>query len=248
MNDVHLTDAEVIALLDGEAPGRSGTTVEAHLTRCASCHRSFEELQTTSRRLGALMELGAPSVAPPRYDPAFLDRIEVGARRTARRRRPRPAWLVGAVAATLAAVVVSITPAGAWLVDRIRSFLGPEAPPRVESLTPISAPGTELAFRPVPGGVLTIEVDAGSPPDAVVVGGSTGDLVTARLRGTGQDRELVTTPDGLRARGEPGDTLMVEVPEGVGVEVSAGERVLGRRGAGEVGSEPWVVSTGNPGG
>lgn len=248
MNDPHLTDAELIALLDGEASGEPGRPLAPHLRECASCERSLEALRDTSRRLEELMRLGAPAVAPPRYDPAFLGRIGTAAPRTAPRRRPRPAWLVGAVAATLAAVIVSMTPAGAWLVDRVRSFLGTEPPPPVESLTPVSSPGTELAFRPVPGTVLRIDVDTSSPPDAVVVGRSSGELVEARLRGAGSDRELVTTPEGLRVRAERGDTLSVEVPEGVGVEVSAGERVLGRRGAGEVRGEPWVVSTGKPGG
>lgn len=243
MNDAHLTDAELVALLDGDAPGRSVRALEAHLRECSSCPRSLEGLRATSRRLGVLMELGAPTVPAPRYDPAFLDRIGVGARRTVRRRPPRPAWLMGVVAATLAAVLLSITPAGAWLVDRIRSFLGTGPAPRVETLTPISSPGTELAFRPVPGTDLRIEVDAVSPPAAVVVRGSGGELVTARLRGAAGDRELVTTPDGLRVRGERGDTLIVDVPEGVGVEVFAGGRLLGRRGAGEVETGPWTLLT-----
>lgn len=253
VSDGHLSDAELTTLLDDRTQAAPATT---HLERCQDCRGRLGELRQASARLSELLELGGPTLSPPRYDPEVLDVLGVAlrpsraaaGRAASPRRSPALPWLVGLVAATLVGLVLVATPAGAWLADHLTSVLRAGAAavsgdPAPERSTP--HPGgspTAVDFQPTEP-ILTVRLEDGRVPSAVVARRGDGDLVTADLRPGREGAWVVVAPGALRIRADRTDTLQLTLPPAVReVRVYLGDRLLGARPVEAIGTtEPWVL-------
>ena len=124
MEHRHLLPDEIDQLLDGEA-GFGVAPLQAHVEKCPTCRAELAEARQV---VGALERL--PHFAP---SPLFSDRVmaqvqvfepwHVSALDTAERWLPasRPARLVGLVAASVVALIVSL--GAVWMAVRLDAFL-----------------------------------------------------------------------------------------------------------------------------
>lgn len=100
------------AYADGELPPETQSQIDAHLTGCARCRRELDVHRAVRERLGnepvpaataALrkrIELGIKNAPPPTLAPAVEPAFQVAVRP----RRAFPAWAVGGIVLTFAAV------------------------------------------------------------------------------------------------------------------------------------------------
>jgi anti-sigma factor RsiW len=228
--DGHLSDGEMVQLMDGELAGPERERADAHLTACEVCGGRLRRLRGRSLRLGALLR-EADWEVPPAQAPD-----ELSVRRARRAAAPAPrSWLrAAAVVLVLLGVVVVASPLRArvtdWLTDTWAQITGAETRPTASPAPPPGerTAGTRVRFVPV-GGVFTVELDHPQREGTATLRLSGSDSATVEQVGGGAPVELLVVPSEsrVRVRNRPGDTsdYRVRVPEGAReVRIRLGDR------------------------
>lgn len=228
----HLSDGDIVRLLDEELDPGERARVEAHVTACEECSRRVRGIRRRSARLGELLRSSdweappAPVAVPVTAPEVSRDEL---ARRRARRERERrtaPApWLrAAAIVAVLLGVGIVATPLRAVVADwletqweRIVAPGGREAPAAEPSAAPAEpAPGSRVQFVPQ-GSVFTLEVAARQAGGAVELARSDARQAVAEQVGGGTPADLLVLPSGVRIENDPASSASyrVVVPEHV---------------------------------
>jgi hypothetical protein len=219
----HLTDAELLRILDGEPLLSTAPDVTSHLAACAACAARADLLRDRRRRLAKLLaESDVPVPALPALPAA--DELLARARRRRRSSHARPAVRAAAVlllAGTLAAQPAVRRWVGAqWhrVTGSARTAGLPEVPAVVPNPAEGTTPGTGLAFEPG-AGPFTIRFDTRPSAGTLTVVGVEGGGTRATVeRVSGANLELLVTPHGLHVRNAGGAaaSYLVRVPRSVG--------------------------------
>lgn len=210
----HLEDGDLVRLLGGELSVDERAAAEAHLGRCDACaarlHACRAEVQDAMRLLGALpvgtidparraRSLAAVrQAASRRAAPVDVPRI---APRTLRRPRFMPSTALAraaAVAALLVAGGVAASPAGAWIVDRVRDIFQPAEPVAVVEPVPsvLPAHSSMVAFTPV-GDELVLEFRTGQAQGDLVIHVEDEPGASVRVSGGEGHLDVVVLPGSL---------------------------------------------------
>jgi anti-sigma factor RsiW len=188
----HADDADLVRLLDDEAPDAERGAIESHLTACGSCARRFASLKARSARLSdRLTASDLPAPAP--------------ALRPARRRRvlADPRWRVAAALVLLLGGTLLVEPVRAWIVDAAgllwaKATGHSRATPMVPAPAPAPAPGAgSVTFVPAEPG-FTVQVTRRQAEGSLTVETGAGPEASAAIAGGEGPAELVVMPDGLR--------------------------------------------------
>lgn len=155
--DAHLGDA-VVDLVLGDVDGDQRAAMVAHVLRCATCRREYDELAATVEDLLPAV----PGVQPPLgFDERMLARLaaDAGSGGTGSSRRWR--WVATAAAVLLAALV----PTGLWVVGR-----GEDESPSAGSLATLrlardDSPVGTVAVADVDGEAVLVVALVGAPDD-----------------------------------------------------------------------------------
>jgi hypothetical protein len=198
----HLSDAELLRILDGEPLLSPAQDMTSHLGTCAACAARADLLRGRRRRLATLL---AGSDAPAPALPAADELLARARRRPSHARPALRAAAVLLVAGTLAAQPAVRRWVGAqWhrVIGGAPTSVIPAAPAVAPSMLEGGARGTVLAFEPGPG-PFTIRFDAYPTTGTLTVVGDGGSRATAeRLDGT--NLELLVTPHGFHVRNAGG--------------------------------------------
>ena len=222
-----MTDAELFALLDGDAP--PGGSEAAHLGTCAECADRLRVMRRRWSRLDALLQdADAPlaGVLPPTL--AELRRHR--ARKSARKLK----WAAG-IALVIAAGAVT-SPLPAWVVDWVSDRWAPVAGPDTRSPRTPPAPVTMEQGLYFPAGrELVLDFDVPQTEGAVVVSRGDATDVYVGLRSRGARDPVQLTPAGLRVRNRMDSAVSYRLVLPVHVDVFhlrvAGRTVATRRSA-----------------
>jgi hypothetical protein len=206
--DEHLSDEDLVRILDGEADA----AVRAVVAACGACSARADLLRRRSIRLASL--LGEADWPVPDAGPAIAAAAAAQARAARRRGLGARRWPGQAIAAGMVLLLViglAVTPAGAWVVrtaGQVWSALFSGAEPAAEEAPPpadlpvADDAGRVVQFTPA-GGELTLRFAA-----------SPGMLVLH----AGNDRRFSMAVDGV----ETPDLLLLE--DGVRIGNLAGDR------------------------
>jgi hypothetical protein len=212
----HLTDADLIRVLDGEPSLSAVQDVAAHARACAACAARAELLRERRRRLASLLTI---TDATTRVFPTAADLLARAHGRQSRYARPalRTAVLL-LVAGTLAAQpAVRHWMGRQWnrVTDGARTPTAAAVPVVAASVPAPVALGAELTFEPG-SGPLTIRFDVRPTAGTLTIVGDSGSRVTAEQVG-GENLELLVMPHGLRVRNAGGGpaSYLVRVPRSV---------------------------------
>lgn len=200
----HVTDGELIALLDDER----GAVVEIgqrHLDECEACRARLNVLASQSSQVhSALSTILIPSVS----EETFRRRIAAGTRRAVPLWR-RPAWQAAAAGVILAAAAAAASPVRNWIRRRVEPVpvVRPVSPPPAVTTESQAAnrSGASVSFAPA-GPTFSVRFDS-VPSDGMMDVERTEDVnITARVvngAGTGGDA-MVVLPGELRVRNTTG--------------------------------------------
>jgi hypothetical protein len=215
----HASDADLLRILDREAPLSPLHDTTAHVSSCAVCADRFDLLRQRRLKLASLL---ADADRPLPAAPSVGEMLAKGRARRAARRRPllRAAALLLAVG-TLAAAQPGVR---RWIGaqwDRITSGAEAGAPaPRDTIVTSAAAPsgnvsGSLLAFD-AGAGPLAIHYDIRPVAGTLTVLSDTGALVRAE-RTSGANLELLVMRRMLRVRNAEGGvaSYVVHVPRAI---------------------------------
>ena len=191
----HVTDGELIRLLDGECSAEEQARITGHLATCPACAQRQEVVDKLANAVTAALLSGDERVRPKRI--------------------PRRPWRLGAVraAAVLLAVSVgvaaaSVPPVRAWLSARwtgLRGLVGPRATPGTEA--PRS---TTVRFVPTTR-TFSIELVSRQDTGVLTIDLSPDTLASATVTSGGRGEELVVLPERLRIVNRPDDKSSYEV-------------------------------------
>jgi hypothetical protein len=211
----HLSDADLLRILDGEPPLSAVQDVVAHVRACAACAARADLLRERRRRLAKLLADGdAPVPALPAAD-------ELLARARRRRLHARPALRAAAVL-LLAGTLAAQPAVRRWVGAQWQRVTGGAFTSVVRAVPVVApgipeggAPGTVLAFEPGPG-PFTIRFDALPTAGTLTVVGDAGSWATAE-RVSGANLELLVMAHGLHVRNVRGAaaSYLVRVPRSV---------------------------------
>lgn len=237
----HLSDGELVRLLDGECDPAERERAEAHTASCEPCAARLARLRQRTTRLAQMLERAD---FPVPHAPAPADAGEEAPGVIPLRRRPGPAaspagrpWLrVAAVILVALGIGVAASPARAWIAQWIAERLAadragsgdpaPSAPPAQAVPTAPPAAVAQVQFTPA-GSEFTLEVAHRQAAGAVLLERSAGPNATAEVVGGTGGADLLVLPAGLRIQNAPGSAAeyRVSVPAGI-------ERVRLRVGGG----------------
>ncbi|MBW3655506.1 MAG: hypothetical protein KY444_05335 [Gemmatimonadetes bacterium] len=212
--DGHLSDGEIVQLVDGVLAGPGRERADAHLAGCHACGGRLRQVRTRSARLTHLLAEADWPLPPARVP----DELSV-------RRTRRTLWLriaagvlllvsAGAVASPLRARMLGwVSDGWAWIAEEeVR-------PSRTNATTPPApaASAARVSFVPA-GGVLTLEFDHAGPGRTVELAPSgSASAVVEQVGGT-SPVELLMIPheSRVRVRNGPADAsdYRVRVPDG----------------------------------
>jgi hypothetical protein len=234
----HLSDGDMVRLLDGEMDPGERARLEAHAAGCEACASRLRQLRRRSARLSGILLASDPEAPPaPAEAPDELTLRRIRRDREARTApAPRPWLRAAAVVALLLAAGVVASPLRAvvaeWLRTRWERIAAPDARPAAPPAeAPAAAPaepagsGARVQFTPQ-GTTFTLEVATPQAGGAVEVRRAAGASATAEQTGGGEQADLLVLPAGVRIRNAPGATAdyRVTVPASVRtVRVRVGE-------------------------
>lgn len=234
----HLSDGDLVRLLDGELDAEERARVEAHAAGCEACAARLRRLRRRSARLSGILLASDPQAPPaPVQAPD-----ELALRRASRDRQahsapaPRPWLRVAAVVVLLLAAGVVASPLRAvvaeWLRTQWERIAAPGAGAPAPAAEAPAAPaperspaGARVQFTPQ-GTTFTLDVAVPQGAGSVEVRRAAGTSATAEQTGGGAQAELLVLPSGVRIRNAPGATAdyRVTVPASVRtVRVRVGE-------------------------
>ena len=203
--DHHITDGELVGLLDGEA-GAGRREVEAHVDTCPVCTARLAQLQQRStqfsKRLGAV---DLPLVDRARLFPPPAQVAH------ARHRGPRRLWShVGFRAAAgvlLVAGIAAASPARGWILDRVmgrRSLVTPgerRSPTLAPARIPAQGSGSIVRFGAESDELLVRFAVTPAAGTLTVVGG-TDSLSSAQIISDAHGEGFLVLPNELRVRND----------------------------------------------
>ena len=212
----HLTDGEVIGMLDDALPAAERTRADEHLATCVTCRERMQRQRRRQQRLSALLQqtdFAVPNAAPPQKD--VID-LRVGARRRRDRRFVEQPWLrVAAGLVLLLGATMLIPPVQAavvgWLNEQWSRLVGdeqatdPQAPPQPGTQT---ARGTRLEFVS-DARAFSIEIAAAQTDGTISVRRSSSDVAIADTDVGGI--ELLSLPAGVRIVNSPATAANYDV-------------------------------------
>ncbi|HLL46986.1 MAG TPA: zf-HC2 domain-containing protein [Longimicrobiaceae bacterium] len=234
----HLSDGEIVRLLDGETDAGERARLEAHAAGCEACGARLRQLRRRSARLSGILLASDPEAPPAPTE--VPDELTLRRMRRAGEARPvparRPRLRVAAVVALLLAAGVVASPLRAvvaeWLRtqwERIAALAPRPAAPAAQAPASSSAEpagsGARVQFTPQ-GATFRLEVAVPQAGGAVEVRRAAGASATAEQIGGGEQADLLVLPSGVRIRNAPGATAdyRVTVPASVRtVRVRVGE-------------------------
>ncbi len=249
--DAHLDDHALLRLADGADAGAAAR----HLERCPECRARLDGLTRASDRFADLLELATPLEPVPEYDAAFLRRLPGNSAGSADRKSVRKRGWILLLAAGLAALLISVSPAGAWLARHLSPLFG-GAGTRAASSLPAPAvaseesPGESEVSARTSAAVFVVHLAGDALPSGVRIrvaaAGAEPGLVSARLMPGGAVGSVLVEPDAFRIRATARDTLDVTVPPTVRrVRVFIDERVVAEPDAEELrATGAWLDFTG----
>lgn len=243
----HPGDGDLVRLLDGEV---DGAALREHVAGCSACRRRYRQLEERTRRVGRLLDAGAPLVREGDVGGAGADE-----RGSAGRRSHGPSrWAkVAAVVLLLAGAGLAVGPVRAWVADQVERVVrtlgfddgpGSAAVPRGASVS-FTPEGRRLSIRVAAlqrGGRLELATREGA-----------GDVSGSVVSASGEARPGFTVlPSGLRIENGSSSraSYRVVVPASLeAVEVRIGDRRVARLTAEELrGGGPWRWRLGDGGG
>ncbi len=191
LTEGHLSDDELVRLLDGQLEARERPRVESHSARCDACGARLRRLRRRSARLTGILLASDPEAPPaPARAPD-----ELTLRRMRRARgiaAPRPWLRAAAVAGLLLAAGVVASPLRAvvaeWLRTQWERVAAPDAPGAAPAAEAPAAPagqpaaGARVQFTPR-GATFTLEVAVPQADGAVEVRRAAGPSATAEQTG-----------------------------------------------------------------
>lgn len=219
----HLEDGDLVRLLGDELSADERAAAEAHLGRCDVCAARLDacraEIQDVRRLLDALPVGGIDPARRARSLAAVREAaVRQGAVREAtdrdddvrhaapdprfaRRRRFIPSTALAraaAVAALLVAGGVAASPAGAWIVDRVRDLFQPSQPVATADPAPssMSAHSSVVAFTPV-GAELIVEFRTAQVRGDLVLRVEDTPSASAKVSGGEGDLDVIVLPGSL---------------------------------------------------
>jgi hypothetical protein len=191
----HLSDGELLRLVDGEGSAADRARWEAHLDSCPSCGLEYRQLSGLLTAVSAEVSAIVPCL------------VETGVSRdlspTGRREHrgsagppPRRALLRAAAALLLLVVpLLSVAPLRAWVAERVREVLTTPEPPGdpTAGVPSPTAPGGELRFAPAGPGFL-VEIASHQREGALLLHLGDGDAAgTLRfVDGAGEEGTLIS--------------------------------------------------------
>jgi len=204
---VHLSDGDLVRLLDGQAePGESARGRD-HLAACVDCDRRLRDLQRRSASISALLA-GADFDVPPALRDAG-PRVARRARAAAARRK-RIVWLRAAsICAILLGAGILAGPARArvtdWVSDLWTGLLTGDRAAGADAAAPQAQPdgGTRVRFTPT-GPELSIEFASVPDEGRVELRVGDGPTTVVEVLGGVAEAELLVLPAGVRVLNEPG--------------------------------------------
>lgn len=204
---VHLSDGDLVRLLDGQAEPRESAWGTDHLVVCVDCDRRLRNLQRRSAAISTLL-------ADADFDvPAALR--DAGTRvarmaRAATARRRRIVWLRAAsICAILLGAGILAGPARAWVTEWVSDLwtelltgnraagAGPAAPQAQPD------GGTRVRFTPT-GPELSIEFATAPDEGRVELRVGDGPTTVVEVLGGVAEAELLVLPAGVRVLNAPG--------------------------------------------
>lgn len=210
--DEHLSDGDLVRLLDAEGESAERERTDGHLRGCQPCTERLDSLRRRSQRLSLLLAQTTPAAPEP-------DVLSVV--RARKRRQASPPWLraAAAVVVVLGAALLA-EPVRAWVADLLGSrqteIAAPSQPhPQSAPVRPSSpAAGTRVQFTPA---AAEVELDVASyqAGGAVIFGVAEVPEVTVQVKGGMAD--LLVLPSGIRIGNAPESTAdyQVTLPAGV---------------------------------
>ncbi len=208
----HLTDAELVGILDGgeDAPDAERT---AHLETCDRCADALDRLQADSALVRDYLERANFENGGPRSTEAWR-----GTRGEPARPGPWASswWKAAAILVLVAGPLAAIPGVRAWIMAAVTT-------PEMEVLESITPAPTVLRFTPDPGDfVVTFE-----PGTIGTIALERSTSREAELRAQGGDPETVVAATSLSIRNENPATYRLRLPAGItSVWVRLGERAV----------------------
>jgi hypothetical protein len=220
----HLTDEELLRLIDDEGDATWRTERDGHIAACSRCARELETLGADALVVREWVERAAFEAALPTRtaDGRQAANATPGRGRALRFVTPARAsshrvspWLrAAAVLALLAAPVAALPGVRAWLADAVT---GGEAPADVRTMSAPSASPTAAVIRFVPeAGTFVVDLAAAQAAGVLQVGRATGAEVV--LESTVEPVEgPIVSASSLRIPNAAGDegSYLLQVPAGV---------------------------------
>jgi hypothetical protein len=210
--NAHYEDGELVRLMGDELTADARVRIERHMDACAACAARLEALRAELADASALLaEMPVPALDAARRQQS-LDAVRSAARQAAARRqaparapfRLRLAYSgslarAAAVAALLVAGGVAASPAGEWIVDRVRDLFQPAEPTVVAEPVPSSIPAhsSAVAFAPM-GDELVIEFRTAQEHGQLVLRIVEGGIATARVQDGIGELDIRVLPGALR--------------------------------------------------
>jgi hypothetical protein len=217
--NAHIEDGELARLLGDELAGHERARVAGHIDRCDACAARVATLQAEMDDVaGLLAGLDGPALDTGRRERSLAAVRQAASRSAAAGRTPAavPMWRrrrtfltpslarAAAIVGLLVAGGVAASPAGAWLVDRVRDLIQPAQPEAVAEpeSTPVPARSSAVAFTPV-GDALLLELRSAQEHGQLVVRIEDVTVATARVSGGDGELDFVVLPGMLRIENHP---------------------------------------------
>lgn len=210
----HLSDGELVRLMDGQAEPGEREWGRDHLAACAACDRRFRVLRRRSGAISALLAEADVEVPATLRDAG--PRVARMAAASAARHR-RVAWMRAAsIAALVVAAGVLAGPARAWVTNWVAEvwpgILAGRRQPAAEAGAPPEPVevGARVRFRPI-GAELSIELASAQDAGRLELRVGADPTTLVEVLGDGAEAELLVLPGGVRVLNSPGESASYRV-------------------------------------
>jgi anti-sigma factor RsiW len=204
--DRHITDGDLIGLLDGEA-STSRSDVETHVDTCVVCTARLAQLQQRSAQVRKLLgAVDGPPIDRARLLPSSGRGAEM--RRSRERRFWSHAGLRAAAGLLLAAGIAAASPARDWILDRMtgRHAIANRNQPRRPTTAPTRRPGQaagSVVRFPAESDELLVRFAARPTGGTLTVLAGTDSLSSAQVVSGVNEEAFLVLPNELRIRNTP---------------------------------------------
>ena len=224
----HVDDGDLVRYLDNELELDTLNIVRSHIAGCADCQAKLEAIRDQAQRLReALAKLDVPPAVATTPDADSIPSVPSSPTVDWR-------WRLAAMLAIVVGITLTVTPARAWLLDRLEAvttLFAPADPAPAPPEPTTSATASSVLFEITD---TTLFVEFAVRPEAGILSlqpGSSDTEVSATMRGGSGADELVVFGDGVRVVNTAESTAdySVTLPSRVTlVEVRVGRAVVAR--------------------